>query len=55
MDNDELKEFITGIGLICEMSAILRDNLIRNGFTREEACRIVSGYIIETFKYAKGE
>lgn len=59
MDNDKLNELITGVGVICEMAAILRDNLIRNGFTREEAVMISSKFIETTFQQAadnaKGE
>lgn len=54
MDNDTLKNLINGIGAMCEMAGLLRDNLIKNGFTRDEAVAIVNSFIVETFSN-KGE
>lgn len=42
--NKDLKEFMAGIGGICEVAGIFRDELIRCGFTREEAIHMVSSY-----------
>ena len=53
MNNDDLKNLINGIGAICEMAGVLRDNLIRNGFTREEACRMVTSVLSEAFRSPK--
>lgn len=53
MNNDMLNDLITGIGAIGEIAGLLRDNLIKNGFTRKEACEIVQGFIRETFKKDK--
>lgn len=50
MNNDDLRNLINGIGAICEMAGVLRDNLIRNGFTREEACRMVTSVLSEAFR-----
>ena len=45
MDNNkDLKELMKGIGGICEIAGLLRDELIRCGFTRKEAIYIVSSY-----------
>lgn len=51
---DRLADFIEAMGLIAESSALLRDALIKNGFTREEAISLVSTYIIATVTKAKG-
>jgi hypothetical protein len=53
MNKDDLKQLINGIGAICEMAGIIRDNLMKNGFTREEACAMTSDVIRETFKSNK--
>ena len=44
-ENNQLKNFVTGIGAMCEMVGLIRDDLVKNGFTREEACQIVSQVI----------
>ena len=49
MDNEALKNLVNGIGAMCEMAGLLRDNLIKNGFTREEAVTIVRSFITESF------
>ena len=51
MDNKTnlIKELINGIGAICEIAGLMRDNLIRNGFTRKEACDIVGRYMSDIF------
>lgn len=46
MDNDTLKDFIQGIGAICETAGLLRTGFINNGFTREEAVQMASDFII---------
>lgn len=55
MNNDMVNDLVTGIGAICEMAGLLRENLIKNGFTRAEACEIVQSFIQETFKKSKEE
>lgn len=54
MDNKTnlIKELINGIGAICEISGLMRDNLIRNGFTRKEACDIVGRCMSDIFRNA---
>lgn len=47
MANDPLKDLITGVGVMCEMAGLFRDNLLRNGFTREEAV-LMSSEVIKT-------
>lgn len=46
MDNSKLKEFIQGIGAICETAGLLRTGFLNNGFTREEAVKMTSDFII---------
>ena len=53
MDKDTLKQLINGLGAICEMAGIIRDNLMKNGFTRKEACEMASEVILEMFKSNK--
>lgn len=48
--NSKMQEFLTAMGAIGEISALLRDILIKNGFTREEAVSIVSQIFAEMFK-----
>ena len=45
--NDPIQDLIMGMGALGEMAALMRDSLIKNGFTRKEACTIVSNYINE--------
>ena len=45
MDNQELIKLIGCIGSMAEMAAMIRDALIRNGFTRSEAVSISSNFI----------
>lgn len=47
MDQIDISNFITAVGAMCEVAALLRDGLIKNGFTRDEAVLIVQNYIIE--------
>lgn len=46
MDNFNLKDFIQGIGAICETAGLLRTGFLNNGFTREEAVKMTSEFII---------
>lgn len=48
--NDPVKNLIAGIGGICEMAGFMRESLIKNGFSKEEALNIVTSFMIETFK-----
>lgn len=44
--SEEIKNMIAAIGSVCEIASIMRDNLIKNGFTRQEAVSIVSNYVV---------
>lgn len=45
MNNKEVEEFINGIGAIMEVSGIMRDQLIAQGFTRPEAVQMVGQFL----------
>lgn len=44
--SNPLKDLLNGIGAAAEMAGVWRDELIRNGFTRAEACNMASKLII---------
>lgn len=46
MDTNNIKDFIQGIGAICETAGLLRTGFLNNGFTREEAVKLTSDFII---------
>lgn len=50
---DGIKGFLDGLGAIAETVGFLRDRLMDNGFTREEACDICGIVIATMFKSAK--
>lgn len=43
--SDKMTELLNSIGALAEMSGIMREQLIKNGFTRQEALIIVGGMI----------
>lgn len=51
---DHLGKLIEGIGSMAEMAAIIRDALIKNGFTRSEAVGIASNCITSMLRNANG-
>lgn len=51
MDN-QLENFIETIGSMAEMTAIIREALMKNGFTRSEAVDIASNFIISMMRNA---
>ena len=53
MDN-QLGKLIEGIGSMAEMAAIIRDALIKNGFTRSEAVGIASNCITSMLRNTNG-
>ena len=53
MDN-QLGKLIEGIGSMAEMAAIIRDALIKNGFTRSEAVGIASNCITSMLTSSAG-
>ena len=52
--DSQLKKLIEGIGSMAEMAAIIRDALIKNGFTRSEAVEIASNFITSIIRNAGG-
>ena len=53
MDN-QLRKLIEGIGSMAEMAAIIRDALVKNGFTRSEAVDIASNFITSIIRNSGG-
>lgn len=53
MDN-QLGKLIEGIGSMAEIAAIIRDALIKNGFTRSEAVGIASNCITSMLTNSTG-
>lgn len=45
-EDEDLKKLVESVGAICEMAGMLRDELIRCKFTREEAVNIVANYML---------
>ena len=50
MKNEQLSNLLTGIGAITEVAGMLCRELLKNGFTREEAVSIAGNYVIEQFR-----
>lgn len=48
----ELKDFMNAIGAIAEIAGLLRETLVMNGFTREEAVLICSNTVTTMFNPA---
>ena len=46
MSEKDIQGFVKGLGGICEIAGLMRDELIRCGFSRDEAIYIVSKYIV---------
>lgn len=42
---NQFESFMNAIGSLAEVGAILRDELLKNHFTRDEACKIVSNIL----------
>ena len=53
--NKEIQELLTAVGALGEMSGLLRDELIKNGFTRREAVSLVGNFISTTFNPSKNK
>lgn len=47
--NDGVKKVVESLGVIAETTGILRDSLIRAGFTRAEAIELCKTYIQTAF------
>lgn len=52
--DDQLSNFIETIGSMAEMAAIIREALIKNGFTRSEAVGIANNFITSMMRNAGG-
>ena len=44
--SDELKEALSAIGAIAEIAGFIREQLVKNGFTVEEAYTIAHDYVL---------
>lgn len=53
MTSNAIEELRNAIGALSELSGTFRDDLIRNGFTRDEACKIVAVFVSETINGQK--
>lgn len=51
-ENNDVKNLIDALGATVEMASILRDQLVQNGFTREEAVKMSSEFIIGIIRAA---
>lgn len=52
MDKNAMDQFTEGIGACCEVSAIMRDMLIKSGYTRQEAVDISGDFLVSILKNA---
>ena len=48
--NEQLKLLLDSIGGLAEMSGLMRDEMMRNGFTRREAVSLVQTFIKTIFQ-----
>ena len=48
--NNQLNEFITAMGALAEMLRLFREELLKNGFTREETLKLVEAFMLEQIK-----
>lgn len=53
--NDQLSKLIESIGMLAEIAALIRDALMKNGFTREEAVGIAGECINSMLAMAGGK
>lgn len=49
-DKNELERMTTAIGSLCEVAGLMRDNLLRCGFTREETIYIIAEFMSNIIK-----
>ena len=50
--NEELEQFVLGMGALAESLRLFRDELLKNGFTRSEAMRLAEAFLRETISSA---
>jgi hypothetical protein len=48
--NEELKALINAVGILAEMMRLLREELLKNGFTRQEALYLVAEFMKNQLK-----
>lgn len=53
--NNEVKEMLAAVGSLAEMAGFYRDQLLKQGFTREEAIKIVREWLINMMKLTQTE
>ena len=52
MDKNVIGQFMEGIGAFCEVSSIMRDMLIKSGYTRQEAVDISGKFLVSALQNA---
>ena len=50
--NDELKQFVLGMGALAESLRLFRTELLKNGFSSTEAMRLTEVFLRETLSNA---
>lgn len=50
--NDELKQFVLGMGALAESLRLFRTELLKNGFSNAEAMRLTEAFLRETISSA---
>ena len=48
--NEELKNLITAVGILAELMRLLREELLKNGFTRQETMYLVAEFMKHQIK-----
>lgn len=52
---EEFNKLINAIGAMGEMCGLLRESLLKNGFTRDEANHLVGVFLAETLKSSNSQ
>lgn len=56
MDNQEqIKQFVNGIGALGETAGMLMNSFMKNGFSREEAISLTKEFLISVFLNGSGK
>ena len=53
--SNEFNDFITGVGALAEAMRLFRDELLKNGFTRNEAIYLTKAFMHDTFSSNKNK